>query len=145
MIARATLQPQTFTLMPWKRLLNSLLPCWHKQAPKQSVNALETTALLILYAIQKLVNRLFLALCVWYLKKILILRLRDWISLVLPQRRLCRGLEYNPRGSVAMCSTKACGAAFMMCCTWIYSLYTTTNSYAIWLYHNVQRCTSSSL
>ncbi len=30
------------------------------------------------------------------------------------KHRLCRGLEYDPRGCVTMCSTKARGSAFMM-------------------------------
>ncbi len=55
------------------------------------VNVLESTAFLTLYAIQKLIDSLFLALCVWCFKKLVILWRRAWISLVL----LDGGLDFR--------------------------------------------------
>ena len=55
------------------------------QMVKKSVNVLESTAFLTLYAMQKLIDSLsgFLALCVWCLKKLVIFCRRwTWISLV---------------------------------------------------------------
>ena len=57
---------------------------------KKSVNVLESTAFLTLHAIQKLIDSLFLALCVWCLKKLVILCRWTWISLV----RVDGGLDF---------------------------------------------------
>ncbi len=83
--------------------------CWHRKLVKKSVNVLESTAFLTLYAIQKLFDSLFLALCVWCFKTLVILWHRAWICLVRLNGGLdFRGLDRVPKGSVAMCSTKAC-------------------------------------
>jgi hypothetical protein len=58
---------------------------------KKSVNGLESTAFLTLYAIQKLIDSLFLALCVWYFKTLVIFWHRAWIMLV----RLDWGLDFR--------------------------------------------------
>jgi hypothetical protein len=58
---------------------------------KKSVKVLESTAFLTLYAIQKLVDSLFLALCVWCFKTLVILWHRALISVV----RLDGGLDFR--------------------------------------------------
>jgi hypothetical protein len=73
------------------------------------VNVLESTAILTFYANQKLMDSLFLALCIWCLKKLIILWRRAWISFVQVDGGLdFRGLDRVLWGSVVMCSTKAC-------------------------------------
>ncbi len=57
---------------------------------KKSVNVPESNAFLTLHAIQKLIDGLFLALCVWCSKKLLILCRWTWISLV----RVDGGLDF---------------------------------------------------
>ena len=92
------------------RHASNLLLYWHWEAVKKSVHVFETTAFLTLQSIQKLVDSLFLALCVWYLKKLGILRAWIWILIILIQRRLSRRLNDVPLGCIATCSTKACNA-----------------------------------
>ena len=70
---------------------------------KKSVNVLESTAFLTLYAIQKLIDSLFLALCVWCLKKLIIFWRWTWISLVQVDGGMdFWGLNRFPYGSVAI-------------------------------------------
>ena len=99
-----------------RHALNILLH-WHWKAVKKSVHFFETTAFLTLQSIQKLVDSLFLALCVWNLKKLVILRAWIWILFILIHRRLSRRLNNVPLGCVAMCSTKACNATL----DWLYT------------------------
>ncbi len=42
---------------------------------------------------------------------------------------------------VAMCSTRACKAALIMCCTWIYSGYTIIYRDTQYIYHDIPLCT----
>ena len=99
---------------------SNLLPYWHREAVKKYVHVFETTAFLTLQTIQKLVDSLFLALCVWYLKKLLILRAWIRILFILLQRRPSRRLNYVLHGCIVTCSTKACNATLGWLHTSIY-------------------------